>query len=131
MDIHAATLAANRAATELFIQSDPSVIVLTPNKRVKTQSGAYRHEAQEPKPPQSVKIVYQDIRGHSMRNDDGDYRKNAVIIVAKYDADIDEGDIFHWPPGDSKKWVVTGIHPFNGYEIKADAYVYGLGGPDG
>lgn len=129
MDVEA-ILAANRQATEWFIKSDPSVIVLTPNDRVKTQNGAYKHEAKEPKPPQTVKIIYQDNRGHSVRNTDGDVRKNAVIIVGKYDADISEGDTFHWPPGDSKKWVVTGIHPDNGYEVKADAYVYGLGGPD-
>lgn len=130
MDDYLANLAANQVATELFIKSDPSVITLTPNKRVRTQNGSYRHEAGEPKPPQTVKIIFQDNRGHSEWNTDGEYRKNAVIIVAKHDADIDEGDTFHWPPGDLKKWVVTGIHPSNGYEVKADAYVYGLGGPD-
>lgn len=125
-----ATLAANREATRWFIESDPSVITLTPNGRVKSGNGAYKTQAGEPKPPQTVKIIFQDARGNAIGTSDGAVRKHEVVIVGNYDADIDEGDTFHWPPGDAKKWVVTGIHPDNGYEVKADAVVYGLGGPD-
>lgn len=131
MDSHEASLAANRVATEWFIQSDPSIVVFTPNERVRSSSGAYRTVQGEPKPPQTVKVIFQEARGEAERTSDGQVRKHDVVIVGEYDADIDEGDTFHWPPGDSKKWVVKGIHPSNGYELKADVVAYGIGGPDG
>lgn len=131
MNSYEATLAANRVATHLFIESDPSVVVFTPNERVKSPSGAYKSVQGDPKPPQTIKVIFQEARGEAERTSDGQVRKHDVVIVGEYDADIDEGDTFHWPPGDSKKWVVKGVHPFNGYEVKADVVVYGIGGPDG
>lgn len=131
MGIHGATLAANRVATQLFIESDPSVIAFTPSERVRSQNGSYKVIQGEPKPPQTVKVIFQEARGEAERTSDGQVRKHDVVIVGEYDADIDEGDTFHWPPGESKKWVVKGIHPHNGYEVKADVVAYGIGGPDG
>lgn len=131
MGSHKASLAANRAATRWFIESDPSVVVFTPNERVRSPNGAYKTVQGDPKPPQTVKVIFQEARGEAERTSDGQVRKHDVVVVGEYDADIAEGDTFHWPLGDSKKWVVKGIHPHNGYEVKADVVAYGIGGPDG
>lgn len=122
------SLAVNQKLTGIFIEDDPSMIILVPHARVKTPSGSFKNQAGEPRSPQTVKIIYQESKGEADDTSDGAVRKQRIVIVGLHDADIDEGDTFYWPHGGNKKWVVTGIHPPNGYEVKADAVVYGIGG---
>lgn len=122
---------ANREVTRLFIVDDPSFIQLTPHTRGKTATGGYREVKGEPKPIQMVKIIYQAAKGDADSTSDGAVRKHSVIIVGLYGANIEEGDTFEWPENSGSKWVVTGIHPDNGYEVKADVIAYGIGDRDG
>lgn len=124
-------LEVNREITRLFIVDDPSLITLTPSSKEKAPSGGYREVKGEPKPIQMVKIIYQSAKGDADSTSDGAVRKHRVVIVGLYGANIEEGDTFEWPENSGSKWVVTGIHPDNGYEVKADAIAYGIGDRDG
>lgn len=123
-------LEVNREITRLFIADDPSLITLTPNSKEKAPSGGYREVKGEPKPIQMVKVIYQAAKGDADSTSDGAVRKHSVIIVGLYGANIEEGDTFEWPGNSGSKWVITGIHPDNGYEVKADAIAYGIGDRD-
>lgn len=123
--IGSATLAANRAATKLFIDDDPSIIALTPHSRQKSNSGAYMNAPGGHRPVQAFKLIYQSAKGEPDGTSDGAIAKQTVVIVGEHDADIEQGDTFIWPPASGVKWVVTGLHPHNGYEVKADAVAYG------
>ena len=120
----------NREITRLFIADDPSLITLIPSSKEKTPSGGYREVQGEPKPIQMVKLIYQAAKGDADSTSDGAVRKHSVVIVGLYGANIEEGDTFEWPGNSGSKWVVTGIHPDNGYEVKADAIAYGIGDRD-
>lgn len=119
------SLAVNRVATRMFIEDDPSLITLTPQSRGKVASGAYDTVPGPPRPPQEFKLIYQAAKGEPDRTTDGSVAKQDVVIVGLHDAEIEHGDTFVWPPASGNKWVVTGIHPHNGYEVKADAVAYG------
>lgn len=125
--MNAASLAANQKATKFFIDDDPSTITLYPQERQKMPSGGYKEVVGPPKAPQNVKLIFQTAKGDTDSTSDGSVRKQDVVIVGLHDADISEGDFFYWPFGSPQKWVVTGVHPDNGYEVKADAIAYGIG----
>lgn len=120
-----ASLAANRAVTKMFIDDDPSLIALTPNSRQKSNSGAYVTVPQSARRVQLFKLIYQAAKGEPDGTPDGEVAKQEVVIVGEYNAEIEQGDTFMWPPASGVNWVVTGIHPHNGYEVKADAVAYG------
>lgn len=127
----AASLAANRMATRMFIEDDEAVVTLIPHTRVQTPSGGFKESQGQPKEPQSVKLIYQVAKGEPDGTADGAVSRQSIVLVAAHDADVDQGDIFFWPPGSSYRMVVTGIHPKNGYELKADVVAYGAGTDSG
>lgn len=115
----------NRHLTKLFVEDDPSFIALTPHHREKAASGGFREVSGPPKATQMVKLIFQETKGSPDETADGAIHKQTVVIVGLYNADIAAGDTFIWPPNSDDHWVISGIHPYNGYELKADAIAYG------
>lgn len=123
---NAAELAVNKQLTRIFIEDDPVTVQLIPHGRHKTASGAYKTVPGIPKPPQTVKLIYQGGSADGIvETGDGALRKYDFVLLAEYDADVEIGDVFYEEGKPNQKWVVRGLQPFNGYEIKAGIVSYG------
>lgn len=118
--------ALNRAMTRLFILSDPSDISLLRPVVSKSPSGATRTNGTVTIDPQRMKLVYQGGPDDGIyRTNDGQLHKFDFVLVAEYDADVKEGDVFYYPIDSTQRWEVRGLQPYNGYEVKAGVVSYG------
>jgi len=109
-----------RASTDAYIADDPTTIIFIVDQMVeKPGGGMERSDTPGFTPAQTFKLIAQDSgNGIQTVSDDGKARQFDYIIVGRHDADIKIG--YRWADGGN--WYrVTGIAPFNGYEIKATA----------
>lgn len=114
----------NRKLTTWFIATDPTDIVLIPREKVEKDSGGYAWSSLPPRPSQRVKLI--NPLGSTdgvVLSADGQDQQYPFILVAEWDATIKVND--YWKDSDGQYWTVTGVSPFNGYELKASVASYG------
>lgn len=117
-------LLVNRSLTNLFIEFDPTDVVLIPQQRVKTPSGGYKMGQLPPRPSQRVKMIYPVGQSDgAIPNVDGQERRYDFIMVAPWNATVKKDDF--WEDSSGQFWIVTGVSPYNGYEVKAMVTSYG------
>lgn len=124
----ASSLAVNQELTRIFIADDPTVIEFITHTRVKAPSGAYSlvSDPLMARGPLTVKFVFQGGTNDGItKTDDGAIRKYDFVVVAEHDADIRIDDVFFEAGKPLQKWVVKGLLPYNGYEVKAGIVSYG------
>lgn len=114
----------NRELTHWFIMQDPTQVQLTPRERVTAGNGGFTVSELPPRPQQIVKLIF--TAGNSdgiVPSTDGRQRKFDFVLVAEWNATIKTDD--YWIDSEDQVWVVTGVSPYNGYEVKADVTCYG------
>lgn len=127
----ATQLRVNRQLTHWFIMNDPYPVSLVPRERVRTPTGGFITDDLPPRPQQIVKMIYQMGATNGVTiTSDGTNRRYDFIILGEWDSTIKVGDFWEQPDREGQFWVVTGLHPYNGYEVKAGVISYG-GHPDG
>ena len=111
-------LVTNRNLTHWFITQDPTNITFIPREEVKSGSGGKTWQDLPPRPEQTVKLIYPFGQSDgAVPTIDGQERKYAFIVVGEWNATIHTNDF--WEDPDGQFWIVTGLSPYNGYEVKA------------
>lgn len=111
-------LVTNRNLTHWFIGQDPTKITFIPRVEVKSGSGGKAWQDLPPRPEQTVKLIYPFGQSDgAVPTIDGQERKYAFIVVGEWNATIHTNDF--WEDPDGQFWIVTGLSPYNGYEVKA------------
>lgn len=122
----ASELRAQRRSTEAFISANPSQLVLVPQVRTRTPTGAWVNAPGTPRAVQTIRII--DLSGSQSANTppqrtaDGIERAVTFMLLGEWDAVIGLHDI--WTDG-SLRWEVTQLLPDNGYEKRALAVEHG------
>lgn len=117
-------LTEQRAITFWFIETDPTDIVLIPQVRTKQPSGGHKLAQLPPRPSQRVKMIYPAGQSDgAVVTLDGQERRYDFIIVANWNATVKKDDF--WEDSQNQFWIVTGVSPYNGYEVKALVNSYG------
>lgn len=130
VSVEAIALVSLRDLTKWFIAQDPTEVVLTPYTKVENDNGSEEFVAGSPKDPQIVKIIFPSGQSDGISPSiDGQNRKYDFVLVAEYNADIEIYD--QWMDDRGNEWVVTGLTPFNGYEVKAMCKSYGKNPSEG
>lgn len=123
-----AMLSAQRRMTHWFIETDPSDIVLIPRDKVKVPGGGEEWVNLAPRPSQRVKMIFPFGQSDGIiATTDAQELKYQFIMVGEWNATIHTNDF--WQDSDGQWWTVTGISPYNGYEVKAMITTFG-GSPD-
>lgn len=115
----------NRINTAAFIAADPLTLTLQVRGSARTPSGAFAHERQAERSPQTFKLIMQSPAGGSIeqRTEDGTERQVDYILLGEWDAAVDVGD--YWFGDDGSHWEVKAIVPRNGYETRAVIEAHG------
>jgi hypothetical protein len=117
----------NRSLTRLFIEMDPTDIVLIPRSTVRTPTGGTRTIDDDPRDLQRVKLIYGGNTGAGragiVDTGDGRERQFSYVMVMNWDAQVQPGDHFTDPA--DQQWEVEEVLPLNGYEVKALLRSYG------
>lgn len=110
--------------THWFIMQDPTDVVLIPQAMPRTDNGGTSRQLGAARDPQTVKFVFQlgDSDGVN-ESQDGQERKYPYIMVMEWDAVVAINDQWHDPSG--QFWIVKGLSPYNGYEVKAEIMSFG------
>lgn len=119
-------IAINREITKWFISMDPSTITLIPRQHVRNASNAWEMQDLAPRDPQDFKFVQGGIVRTSNEGLEatelGTQRRFDYIMIGNWDAIVEIGD--HWSDGE-QEYKVTGILPYNDYEVKAGIVSFG------
>lgn len=119
-------IATNRDITRWFISMDPSEITLTPRQLVRTKTNAREAQDLTPRHQQVFKLVQGGLVRTSAEGltetEDGTQRKFDYILIGNWDAIVEIGD---WWEDNGQRYEVTGILPYNGYEVKAGIISHG------
>lgn len=117
----------NRTLTHLFIQMDPTDVVLIPRTTIRTASGGTRTVDGDPRDLQTVKLIYGGNTGSGragiIDTGDGRERQFSYVMVMEWNAEVEPWDHFTDPEG--QMWEVEEVLPLNGYEKKATMRSYG------
>lgn len=115
-----------RRQTHWFIENDPTDIVLIPTERVRAPGGGFNMQQLDPRPSQRFKLIFQSgIVDGVVEAADGINRRYDFVLLGEWDATVHIGDQFTEPAYGDQKWVVQGLQPYNGYEVKAGVVSYG------
>lgn len=114
----------NRRATDHFIGARPSLLALTPRLPVRSGTGT-RLVDQTPRDPQVCRLIEVNATGGPDRGPDGAQRKDVFQLLLPFDGVVGRYDHFTL---EGVRWEVTGILPFNGYEVRAEVTRYGEAG---
>lgn len=113
-----AMLKMNRSLTHMFIEMDPTDIVLIPREKVETGSGGQSLVDLPPRPSQRFKFIFPYGQSDGVQQaQDAQEKKYQYVLVGEWNATIHTDD--YWQDSDGQFWVVTGLSPYNGYEVKA------------
>lgn len=124
--LNATELQVNKELTHCFIMSDPTVVSLVPRGEVKTDSGGTKMRDHQPREPQQFKMIHQGgSLGGKVTAEDGVNRRFDFVLVGEWDAIVEINDYWKNPDDPQEYWQVTGIEPYNGYEVKAEVKAYG------
>ena len=108
----------NVRMTDWFIKVDPYPVVLIPMVTSKSPSGAIQSVPGPPRPQQIVRVISTGGSDSGIElTIDGQIRKYPIVVVGKWNATIKKGD--QWTDQHGATWMIDGITPFNGYEVKA------------
>lgn len=120
-----AGLETNRLLTDVFIRMDPEFIVLIPiATHLEQPGGGHKKVAGPPRPAQTFKMIYPaGDSGGTVTTTDASLKKYDFILLGRHDAQVFIGDA--WQDAKGNSWVVTGLAPYNGYEVKATCVAYG------
>jgi len=122
MPVREVELAIHRANTKLFIESDPSEIILIPRVATKT-AGTVKYSDGVPRDSQTFKVIWQQDSGIQREvSSQGGVQRLDFVLVGEFTADIGLRDYFEHG---GNRYVVEWIAPPNGYEIKAGGVSHG------
>ena len=117
----AAELRLQRYNTIEFISWNPKTIILTPQERVRTDTGGYKIQKGTPRDKQTFRLV--DMSSATMpnlptqRTVDGEERSVQYFLLGAWGCKMAEGDF--WTEGDTH-WEITHVFPdVNQYERRA------------
>jgi hypothetical protein len=105
-----------RDLTWRYIQTDPTLITLTPQTRVKQGNGSVKLVDGTPRVPQTFKLIPQIDGQKPTVNVNGVERIADLMLMARWDAQIARDD--YWI-ADGKRYTVIELASGHGYEIKA------------
>lgn len=114
-----------RRQTHWFIENDPTPISLIPVEKVAASGGGWNISELDPRPSQRFKLIFQSGSDGVVQATDGVNRRYDFILLGEWDAIVDIGDMFVEPAYGNQKWIVQGLQPYNGYQIKAGIVSYG------
>jgi hypothetical protein len=126
--LSAAELAVDRLNTQAFIASNPMVLTLIPREPLRTGSGV-RFTDGQPRLLQVGRLI--DVTGGGggagpQTSGDGFQRKDLFQLLLPFDGDVELND--YWEDDAGIRYEVTGILPYNGYEMRAEVTRYGQKG---
>lgn len=116
-----------RRQTHWFIAQSPTDIILVPTQKIAAPGGGWNLTDLPPRPTQTFKLIWQmGFVDGVVPAQDGQNRRYDYVILGEWDATLKDGDYFTTGADDTfQKWVVTGLQPWNGYEVKAGILSYG------
>jgi hypothetical protein len=106
----------NKRLTHVFIGTLPTVVVLTPRSKVNKPAGGFALEAQEPRDPQTMRLIEPSTIPLPTVTLDGVQRETQFELLGEWDAQISVYDTFDV---DGKRWEVVHLAFFNGWEQRA------------
>lgn len=118
-------LAELRRQTHWFIENDPTPISLVPVAKQAAPGGGWNVSPLAPRSTQRFKLIPQSTADGVVQTADGTSRRFDYILLGEWNAIVAIGDMFTEPEHSGQKWVVQGLLPYNGYEIKAGIVSYG------
>jgi len=108
----------HRLNTTSFIEVKPVSIVLIPQAKVPQPSGGYKMVDQDPRAPQTMRII--ELGMHQtppiITLTDGKQRAVDFWLLGEHDADMAVDD--HWMAEDGREWLVGDIVRSNQYETR-------------
>jgi hypothetical protein len=114
-----------RSLTHWFIAQDPTTVQLISRVRSLTGNGGFSFTDGPPRVQQIVKMIFP--RGNSdgiVIAEAGQDRQYDFVMVGEWDAVIEKDD--YWvDPDTEQKYIVTGLSPYNEYEVKAEIKSFG------
>ena len=114
-------IALHRKGTVKFIESDPSLITLTPSTETWV-GGTKTFSDDVNRTPQYFKVIWSGSQDGIAITSEGKTRRFDFILVGAYDALVAIGD--HWRVG-SQHFQIEWVAPYNGYEVKAGGSSHG------
>lgn len=114
-------LKVQRRATDAFIAARPTLVTLTPRLPVRSGTGT-RLVDQAPRLAQVGRLIEVNATGGPDRGPDGAQRKDVFQLLLPFDGVVGKYDHFTL---EGIRHEVTGILPFNGYEVRAEVTRYG------
>lgn len=118
-----------RRLTTWFIENGPpSLIILTPNLRVKTAGKGISNQPGPERDGQFFKKIWKGEDGLQTGGRDGTSHKFDMVLVGEYDCVAEIGDT--WSE-DDQQYVIHSEFPRNGYERKFGVYSLGNQPKDG
>lgn len=109
--------------TEAFIQADATSVTLVRTAEVGNGAGGVRRGGAAPLTPQTVRLVPSaDPAVAEAPKTDGGTRTTRYTLVAKFDANVKDGDEFSY---EDETFVLSEVRVVGGYEKKATAVARG------
>jgi hypothetical protein len=121
MALKTVELALHRRGTINFINSDPTVIALTPSS-VTWENGTKKYLEQTARDPQTFKVIWSGSQDGILVTAEGTTRRFDFVLVGRHDATVAIGDF--WRVGD-QYFQIEWVAPYNGYETKAGGVSHG------
>lgn len=118
-------LAAQRRITEAYVAANPSSIVLTPRKKVKSGTGITWQD-QPPRAAQTFRLIDQSSPSGNQPTAitiDGAQRKVQYQLLGTWDTEVGLYD--YWVDAEGFRCEVAELLPDNGYEQRAQVVRYG------
>lgn len=114
-----------RRQTHWFIEDDPTDIILVPQIRTQAPGGGFNMSDGAPRAVQTFKLIYQSGSDGVVQTTDGQNMRYDFILLGEWDATVQQGDVWAEPENENQKYVVQGLLPYNGYEVKAAVVSFG------
>lgn len=125
-DANTAELVVDRINTNAMIAARPVALTLIPRHTVRDGAGSRLIED----PPRLLQIGrlidQQSAASQPSPGNDGPQRKDTFQLLLPWDGEVELYD--YWIGDDGIRYEVTGILPYNGYEVRAEVTRFGQEG---
>ena len=125
-DANTAELVVDRINTNAMIAANPVALTLIPRHTVRDGAGSRLIE-DAPRPLQIGRLLDQQNTASSPApGSDGPQRQDVFQLLLGWDGQVELYD--YWVDNDGIRYEVTGILPYNGYEVRAEVTRFGQEG---
>lgn len=111
-----------RNLTEHFINANPIQLALIPSIKTLTAANAHKYSDGPARPEQTFRLIGLSSQRVPTETTDGKERVHDMILLGKYDAEVQVGD--HWTDERGSRLEVIAIEPKTPLDYETRAYIY-------